>query len=121
MTTPTNDKSKDDCLDKEFFNDSGSSFDDYFEKTLPENISQDAEVFKHTIKSAMEEYASIKSREEAIGFAKFAMDNTFQDMNVLDLDGQPDKWEYDNELGYTESITNEQLYELYLQSKNKTP
>lgn len=58
---------------------------------------------------AMEEYA----KQEAIAFAKFAMENTYQDMNT------EDKWVIDDsEMTYNEYTDNE-LYTLYLQSKNK--
>ncbi len=62
------------------------------------------------IEDAMDEYAKL----EAIAFAKFAMDNTLQDMNLID----EDKWELDTKEGYTHGlITSAQLYELYIQSK----
>lgn len=62
------------------------------------------------VHEAMDEH----SKQQAIAFAKFVMDNTFQDMNVLDLEGQPDKWEYDNGDGSTQSVTTEELYNLFI-------
>ena len=48
--------SKEEILDNKFKIDSGSKFDDYFRDSISINISQDAEVFKHTIYDAMDEY-----------------------------------------------------------------
>jgi hypothetical protein len=112
MTTPnSNHKSKEEILEK---NELGDLY------SIASALGWEFDNFKKCIHDSMEEYASIRSREEAVGFAKFAMENTFQDMNVLDLDGREDKWEYANG-DVTGSITTDQLYELYTQqSKNKT-
>lgn len=61
---------------------------------------------KEQLFSAMDKF----SKEIAIGFAKYAMLNTYQDMNVLDLEGHPDTW---SALDYGDQTT-EQLFQTYL-------
>lgn len=48
-------------------------------------------------------------KQEAIAFAKFAMDKTFQDLN------NDDKWVLDD---FSE-VTDEQLYQLFIESQSK--
>lgn len=50
------------------------------------------------------------SKQIAIGFAKYAMQNTIQEMNVLDLEGHQDKWELES----SQELTNDELYQSYL-------
>lgn len=49
-------------------------------------------------------------KEESIRFAKFVMKSTCQDMN------DDNRWMYDHDNDYIEIITDDQLYEKYLNS-----
>jgi len=68
----------------------------------------------------MDEWAEIKSREEAIGFSEWADDNGWWREDYNNHDGTSEKL-WSKTSSCWENITTEQLYELYQQSKNKTP
>ena len=69
-----------------------------------ELFKTDEEAFK-----AFDEYV----KQEAIAFAKFVMDKTMQDLN------SDDYWYFENDDRTFSEKTDEELYLLYLQSKNK--
>lgn len=73
-------------------------------KTEEEIFNTEEEAFK-----AVDAYVM----QEAIAFAKFAMDKTLQDMNI------DNRWSFEDGDRNILEKTDEELYSLYLQSKNK--
>jgi len=106
---------REEVLDKKFMTDSAMSFDDYFDKTPPENISQDAAVFKYTIYEAMDEWAKIRS----IGFIEFA--NKTHQYYIGATDDTKSMWfpRNRNEGWEKQIYTNDKMYNIFLQSQNK--
>lgn len=88
MTTPSNDKSKEEVLGKG--------------KTIPTNTGEVEMYLKEHCFVEMETYASIKSREDAIGFYKYAVTRAFK-------------------LEEKETLSPNEIYDLYQQSKHNTP
>jgi hypothetical protein len=67
--------------------------------------------FKTMYLDSTKEAMDIYAKQEAIAFAKFAMENTWQDLN------DDNEWRGNN----YETLTDDELYNKYLLSVEKTP